>query len=215
MRHKLYILTAAVSALCVFLISCAHKNEPVSSQINAPLPKSAPSQSTGKNDSRPAQTCPSDSNNPEPSGIANSNNYYYTPPHQTDNNDPALAWVLKGDYQVVKSFYELPKDVRIIILPEPPTDRMAEPNEPFNSTDLIAKDYPSQRFITGGFSEDYAFVFYEHGGRGYNQPFVIVERKSGKANIILLKYFFGENGTMSLDQLKSYLKSGKPPCIVH
>ncbi len=168
-----------------------------------------------RNDSPPAKTYPGDSNTPKPSGIADSNNYHYTPPHPTDSNDPALAWILKGDYQAVKSFYDLPKDVRIAILPEPPADRMAEPNEPFNSTDLIMKDYPSRRFIVGGFSKDYAFVFYEHGGRGYNQPFVILKRESGKANIILSKYFFGENGTMSLDQLKSYLKSGKPPCIVH
>ena len=192
MRHKLFILIIAVSTLCVFLTGCANRN-----------------------DSPSAQTYHSDSNNPVPSGIANRNDSHYTPPHQIDSNDTALAWILNGDYQVVKSFYDLPKDIRTKILPEPPAGRMAEPNEPFNSTDLITKDYPSRRFITGGFSKDYAFVFYEHGGRGYNQPFVILKRESGKANIILSKYFFGENGTMSLDQLKSYLKSGKPPCIVH
>ncbi len=148
-------------------------------------------------------------------GCADRNDSPAAQTYPNDGNNLALAWVLKGDYQVAKSFYDLPKDVRIAILPEPPADRMAEPNEPFNSTDCIAKDYPSRRFITGGFSKDYAFVFYEHGGLGYNQPFVILKRKGGKANIILLKYFFGENGTMSLDQLKSYLKSGKPPCIVH
>jgi len=155
-----------ISASCVFLIGCKHKNEPNSGQI-----------------------------------------------HPSDTNNSALAWVLKGDYQVVKSFYDLPKDVRIAILPEPSKSvrlgRMANPNERFNSTDVIEDDLPMRRFITGGFSKDYAFVFYEHGGRGYNQPFVILKREMGKANIILLAYLFEENGTMSLNQLKSIIKSNR------
>lgn len=188
MRHKLYILIIAVSTSCVFLIGCKNRN-------NSP----------------PAQTCPGDSNNPKPAGIANSNNYHYTPPHPTDSNDPALVWILNDDYQAVKSFYDLPKDVRIAILPEPPKSarlgRMAEPNEPFNSTDLIREDYPSRRFITGGFSKDYAFVFYEHGGRGYNQPLVILKRNNGKADIILFGYC--REDLFSLDQLKTAIIVGR------
>jgi len=196
MRNSRAVSISSVLLLLVFLIGCANRNG--SPQV---------------------QTYPSNSNNIAPSGIANKNDPHYTHPHQTDSNDPALAWILNGDYQIVKSFYDLPEDVRTKILPEPPESirlgQMAEPNQEFNRTDVIVDNLPMRRFITGGFSKDYAFVFYEHGGRGYNQPFVILKRKSGEANIILLKYFFGEKGTMSLDQLKSYFKSGKPPCIMH
>ena len=100
--------------------------------------------------------------------------------HLSDTNNSALAWILNGDYKTVKSFYDLPKDVRIAILPEPTKSvrlgQMAEPNQEFNITDVIIDTLPMRRFVAGGFSKSYAFVFYEHGGRGYNQPLVILKR---------------------------------------
>jgi hypothetical protein len=188
MHHRLYILTTAVSALCVFLTGCANKNEPT--PFEKPL---------------------------------------------SDTNNPALVWILNGDYKVVKSFYELPKDVRIVIIPEPyefsqkmidslrksgwteeqikkhkedikiVDGRMANPNERFNGTDVIEEDLPMQRFITGGFSDSYAFVFYEQGGFIYSQPLVVMRRNGGKANII----FSGNGGGKTLDNLKSFIKKGK------
>ena len=170
-------------------------------------------------------------------GCGNRNDSHYPSPYQADSNNPALAWILKGDYQVVKSFYDLPKDVRTIIIPEPyefPQDvidsfrksgeteeqikkevernkmlfgRMANPNERFNSTDAIVEDLPMRRFITGGFSEDYAFVFYEHGGIGYNQPLVILKRNNDKAEIIFMGVYLDEAG--SLEDLKAIIKNNK------
>jgi hypothetical protein len=176
----------AASTLCIFLIGCAHKNESASGQINAPSPKPAPPQSTGENNPRPALTYLSDSNN------------------------PALAWILKGDYQIVKRFYDLPKDVRISILPEPPKSaklgQMAEPNQEFNVTDVVIDTLPMRRFIAGGFSESSAFVFYEHGGRGYNQPLVIVKRINGKTDILFFGYC--REKVTSLEQLKLVIKNG-------
>ena len=190
MCHRLYILTMAFSTLCVFLIGCENKN-----------------------DSHPAQ------------------------PPMNDSNNPALTWILNGDYRVVQSFYDLPKDVRTIIIPEPyefPHNvidslrksgwteeqikkevesnkilfgRMANPNERFNSTDAIVEDLPMRRFITGGFSKDYAFVFYEHGGIGYNQPLVILKRNNHKAEIIFMGVNLGEAG--SLEDLKAIIKNNK------
>ena len=190
MCHRLYILTMAVSTLCVFLIGCENKN-----------------------DSHPAQ------------------------PPMNDSNNPALTWILNGDYQVVQSFYDLPKDVRTVIIPEPyelpkkvidnyrkwgETEeqiqkevernkiffgQMAEPNQPFNATDAIVNDWPMRRFITGGFSKDYAFVFYEHGGIGYNQPLVILKRNNDKAEIIFMGVNLGEAG--SLEDLKAIIKNNK------
>jgi hypothetical protein len=190
MRHKLYILIIAVSTLCVFLIGCTHKNEPNSGQT-----------------------------------------------HLSDTNNSALAWILNGDYKTVKSFYDLPKDVRTIIIPEPYEfqqnvidsfrkngwteeqikkevesnkilfGRMANTNERFNSTDAIEEDLPMRRFITGGFSKDYAFVFYEHGGIGYNQPLVILKRNNEKAEMMFMGVYLDTSG--SLEDLKAIIKNNK------
>ncbi len=187
MTHRLYILIIAVSELSVFLIGCEDRNS-----------------------SDPIQTY-----------ISNSNN-------------PGLVWLLKGDYRIVKSFYELPEDVQAVIFPKPPQmsaetriflpkqdgkslsfkeiseivdGHMAEPNEKFNATDQILDVLPSRRFITGGYSRDYAFVFYERGGINYHTPLVIVSRSRGEAKVIFMGGPWRE--VKSFDELRLLIKNHK------
>jgi hypothetical protein len=191
MHHGIYILMVTISMLSVFLSGC-----------------------TDKSDSSTAST-------------------------NTDSNNPSLAWILKGDYQVVQRFHDLPEEIQTAILPKPKkltqdtidfyrrlgrteeqikreeqTEnsyhcRMAEPNEKFNATDVLDEDLPSRRFITGGFSKDYAFVFYEHGGYGYYQPLVIMKRYSGKSELIFMGTPWTLKQIKSLEDLKSIIKTGE------
>ena len=118
----------------------------------------------------------------------------------TDANNPAIAWILKGDYKPAQNFRDLPADARAVI-----NATMAEPNEPFNSSDVMVLGLPLRRFILGGFSDDYAFIFYERGGFAYFCPFVVVNRDSGKDKIIFFGFFTFKN-VKSLEELKSQEK---------
>jgi hypothetical protein len=37
----------------------------------------------------------------------------------TDSNNPSLTWILKGNYQVVQRFHDLPEEIQTAILPKP------------------------------------------------------------------------------------------------
>jgi len=149
-----------------------------------------------------------------------------------------LNWIIEGDYKVVNSFYQMPEEIQRKILPsrisKPESiafyinkmnmseeeskkmtendivvhERMAEPNEPFNATDLISEPLPSRRFTVGGYLKDRAFVVYESGGYGYNQKIIVLARNE---NVDIL--FFGCNLTgetiYTLKELKSFIRDKK------
>jgi hypothetical protein len=144
----------------------------------------------------------------------------------------ALPWILSGNYKTVASFYDMPSEIQNKIFPpvRPISEKgkseiekkvlrntaklqktvwgkMADPNQPFNAGDVIeANDIrPSRRFITGGFSDDRAFIFYEQGGFAFNTK-LIVMRRNRSVDFV----FFGfcwENAS-SLEQLKEVIKKG-------
>nr|NIT60368.1 hypothetical protein [Fodinibius sp.]NIV15121.1 hypothetical protein [Fodinibius sp.]NIY28950.1 hypothetical protein [Fodinibius sp.] len=148
----------------------------------------------------------------------------------------ALNWVLEGDYEIVTSFYDLPKKIQDKILPplsfseslraayirnldlseeeiEKIIDRdkiiygrMAEPNQPFNRSDIIVEALPTCRFTIGGFSEDRAFLVYEEGGYVYNQKFIVLKRNR---SIDILFFGYCWSFVFSLEQLKSAIDSGR------
>ncbi len=50
-----------------------------------------------------------------------------------------------------------------------PTQKFANPNEPFEKTDVVTNpSWPFARLIFAGFSKNYFFIYYEQGGRGYS-----------------------------------------------
>jgi hypothetical protein len=155
-----------------------------------------------------------------------------------DVNNPALVWILKGNYKTVQSFHALPTEVQLAMCPGPlglfsddeakllknelskedankimerraklPC-RMADRGEPFNETDMVTANLPFQRFITGGFSDKQAFVFYEVGGYApYNELVVVVFSKNNENFEIVFDGICGHS-TMSLRKLKSSIRSG-------
>jgi hypothetical protein len=135
------------------------------------------------------------------SGCANEDKNAQKPDSSNDANNPALTWILKDDYKPVWLFRDLPADVRAVI-----NAPMAEPNEPFNSSDVMVLGLPLRRFILGGFSDDYAFIFYERGGFVYTRPFVVVKRDSRKAKIIFFDFFTYK--IESQEKLKSLIRRG-------
>ena len=49
---------------------------------------------------------------------------------------------------------------------------LAMPGEPFNSTDLVLDDTPQRRVIGYRIEKSSAYLWYEHGGRGYHHHLV-------------------------------------------
>lgn len=120
----------------------------------------------------------------------------------TDNN--ALKWISDGNYKIVTSFSAMPQEIQDKILP--PSEKMADPHQRFNSTDVIREGLPMRRFTTGGFSNEMAFVVYEQGGRAHNQKVVVIKR-TGNRDILFFGYC--DEIVSSMEQLKSIIKSGK------
>jgi hypothetical protein len=116
----------------------------------------------------------------------------------SDVNNPALAWIINSDYETVQNFRDFPEDIRSAF-----KFQIAELNQPFNSTDVIDPGLPGRRFIMGGISKDFAFIYYERGGFIGTTPFVVFKRNGAKADII----FSGHCSASSLDQLKSVIKN--------
>ncbi|MHC4759636.1 MAG: hypothetical protein ACYTE8_13395 [Planctomycetota bacterium] len=155
----------------------------------------------------------------------------------------ALNWIVEGDYKVVKSLYQMSEEIQRKILPSRISksesiafymnrmdmseeeakklteediiieERMAEPNEPFNITDVISEPLPSRRFTVGGYSTERAFVVYESGGYAYNQKIIVLSRNE---NVDVL--FFGlnfEETIYTLEELKSLIRKNKVLQIVN
>ena len=66
---------------------------------------------------------------------------------------------------------------------------IANPTEPFNSTDVAECGLPMRRLKFGGVSESMVFVYYEHGGRGYHFHLVIYRARGGEPGVIFAGRF--------------------------
>lgn len=51
-------------------------------------------------------------------------------------------------------------------------DKMTFTGKPFNATDVVDKDLPNRRLISESVTSNVAYIWYEHGGRGYHQHLV-------------------------------------------
>jgi hypothetical protein len=95
---------------------------------------------------------------------------------------PAVATTIQGEFigelagghfKPVKTFAELPGQVRESFYQFTSAKSIAEPDQPFDSTDVLSNPpLPSRRFILGGEAPYFWFVAYEHGGRGLHRHLV-------------------------------------------
>ena len=56
--------------------------------------------------------------------------------------------------------------------------KLADPNQPYNSTDIVVKQLPRKRLLFYGKSDNYNFIVYEQGGRGKHNRIILFQRDS-------------------------------------
>jgi hypothetical protein len=86
---------------------------------------------------------------------------------------------------------------------------MAFAGEPYNATDVIESELPFRRVISELVTSDIAYIWYEHGGRGYHQH--LVRYNVLKPSELLENYTFYETKYRSIQEIiadKGQLKIG-------
>jgi hypothetical protein len=111
------------------------------------------------------------------------------------------------NYKMVYRIEEISENVRTILLNNFRNEKIANPNEKFNSTDVIVDDAPQRRLVFTGDWRDCWFVCYEHGGRGYHCHLIMfsVENKKVQVKSNGVYFYKPEN----LNQLNEWIKEGK------
>lgn len=98
--------------------------------------------------------------------------------------NPALAELTTADYQPVSRVNDIPAGVRAALFSLMKHDpRLADPGEPFNSTDVVDRRLPMRRLIIAGGLPTSWVVCYEHGGRGYVRRLVIFAVQGAKVEL--------------------------------
>lgn len=85
---------------------------------------------------------------------------------------------------------------------------MANPNKPFNKTDLVDDNLPYRRIIFAGQSDKYFFIYYECGGIGYHLSFVMYD--CSKSIPKLLLSFTSFKKFITIEELKSCIRDELP-----
>jgi hypothetical protein len=81
---------------------------------------------------------------------------------------------------------------------------MANPDKPFNSTDIIDNALPNRRLILAGRSAKFCFIYYECGGLGYHTTFVMYDCSRHLPKLVLS---FGTFKMLnSIEELKSKIR---------
>ena len=83
---------------------------------------------------------------------------------------------------------------------------MADPGQPFNSTDVIDLQLPRTQLIAAAVSKQYCIVTYWQGGIVLSLQTTIFELSGGRARIIWVSY---SQGGLSFQDLKAMVESGR------
>lgn len=90
---------------------------------------------------------------------------------------PGVTSFQNTQFDMVMRLESLPVDLRHALDQVIRGERIANPEEQFEATDVIHyKSLPRRRLIFAGVSRKVSFVHYEHGGRGLHQHLLIFAR---------------------------------------
>jgi hypothetical protein len=113
---------------------------------------------------------------------------------------------LTAKYSLVTTVARIPPAVLTYLSARMKHDaRLANPEERFNSTDIIDTRYPMRRLVLAGVESRSWFVSYEHGGRGYHRHLVVFTRSGDR-----VKLAYARTSCLKLQRLRSYDSSSKP-----
>jgi hypothetical protein len=111
---------------------------------------------------------------------------------------PVLALAGSFEFGVTKEFCEVYFN-----------NEMAFVGEPYNATDVVEGDLPSRRIVSELVTSNIAYIWYEHGGRGYHQH--LVRYNVLKPSEVLENYTFYKTEYKSIQEIienKVFLKAG-------
>jgi hypothetical protein len=87
-----------------------------------------------------------------------------------------------------------------------PAREIANRGQHFNSTDVVANNWPSRRFVLAGSVPGIWFVLYEHGGIGYHHN-LLVFSKDGSWRVVAAVSGFVKGD--SFESLKRAVQAGE------
>ena len=126
----------------------------------------------------------------QPPAVANPENEIDVPPPsftvQDSISKPMTKGLRKGflsaEFKTHLELRDLPPNLYSKLFEILDGQKMANPNERFNATDVVIHaEIPHRRLILAGSSRDLAFVYYEHGGIGHHEHLLIFRRGSDDA----------------------------------
>ncbi len=126
----------------------------------------------------------------------------------TKSNEKEITEFLSTSYWIVHKVEEIPKNIQKLFFRKITNQKLANPDEEFNSTDLIIDpNVPRRRLVFAGNSASSSFVCYEHGGRGLHCHLVIfsVDRKTAQITFNGTYFYKPKN----LNQLKQWVRENK------
>ena len=106
---------------------------------------------------------------------------------------PVPGCEMRHEARFVERLSDVRPDIRDDVLGR--VGAMAEPDEPYSSSDAGPFLYPSRKFIRAGWSGNFWFVWYRHGGRGVHTHILIYRLESGR----LEGNFVGDNPCQTTD----------------
>jgi len=109
------------------------------------------------------------------------------------------------DYELLYRVRELPQSIADLLRQRVPG--IANPGEPFNSTDLIVPSLPLTQLTWAGISGEFCFVLYKRGGFAPHQVLLLVELETNK--VTKFQEFLVPYYTEDVDSLKHFVASGK------
>ena len=112
---------------------------------------------------------------------------------------------LSLDYELLYRVKELPKAIAKFLNERAPG--IANPGEPFNSTDVITPSLPLTQLSWAGISKDFGFVLYKQGGFAPHQVLLLIEIEKGeitRSSTLIIPYYMVDIGS-----LKNYILTGE------
>lgn len=118
--------------------------------------------------------------------------------------------VLETDYKILKKVADFPpRLVEALAGRINATPLMADPGGRFNATDVVDTGLPMRRLVFAGESSNGAFVYYEHGGRGFHYHLAVFNMRDDPTSLIFAGRFFDR--AENLDRLRELIAKDKIP----
>jgi hypothetical protein len=119
-----------------------------------------------------------------------------------------LACRFRHPVETIDSLRRLPEWLKHYVHMQ--LDPIADRGEPFNSTDVIVREWPGRRFIRAGHAGEHWFVWYEQGGIAYFKTILMLVPRENGASETARRTYFSDNPCAITDRLLDRLAPPNP-----